>query len=103
MFLIAVFWFFFVFDTSESSTMFKPGMTIFALPMLGAVAMGVVITFFSGRLAARTTDGAQALAMAPAYRNTLRDEPQAAKSVDQAVAPPQSKPPWVSARARPPV
>jgi uncharacterized membrane protein YgcG len=94
--LVVVFGFFFVFDTSDSSELIKPGMSFLGLPMLAAGAMGVVIAVLSGRLSARTEAGAQALAMALAYRNTLRFEIKAAKSVDQAVAQTKTKLPWIT-------
>jgi uncharacterized membrane protein YgcG len=94
--LVVVFGFFFVFDTSNDSELFKPGTSFLGLPMLAAALMGVVIAVFSGRMAARTTDGAQALAMALAYRNTLRYEIKAAKTVDQAVAQTKTKLPWIT-------
>jgi uncharacterized membrane protein YgcG len=93
---VVAFGFIFAFDTSESSDLFKPGMAFLGLPMLGAAAMGGVIALLSPRMAARTSDGAQALAMALAYRNTLRFEIKAAKTVDQAVAQTKTKLPWIT-------
>ena len=94
--LVIVFGYFFVFDTSDGSELFRPGMQFLGLPMLAAAATGVVIAIFSRRLAARSEAGAQALAMALAYRNTLRYEIKAAKTVDQAVAQAKTKLPWIT-------
>jgi uncharacterized membrane protein YgcG len=94
--LLVVFGFVFVFDTSESSNLIKPGREIFGLPMLASGLMGIFVIVFSSRMAARTADGAQALAMALAYRNTLRYEIKASKSVDQAVAQTKSRLPWIT-------
>jgi uncharacterized membrane protein YgcG len=94
--VVVVFGFFFVFDTSDSAELIKPGMQFLWPPMLVAAAAGVVIAIFSGRLAARTEAGAQALGMALAYRNTLRYEIKAAKTVDQAVAQTRTKLPWIT-------
>lgn len=94
--LVVVFGFFFAFDKSDSGDLFKPGMSFLGLPMLAAALMGGLIALFSGRLAARTEAGAQALAMALAYRNTLRYEINAAKTVDQAVAQTKTKLPWIT-------
>ena len=73
--LVVVFGFFFVFDTSDNSNLFRPGKGFLA----GADGdrdrrSGIAIIVFSGRLVARTLDGARALGMALAYRNTLRYE-----------------------------
>ncbi|HEV2006024.1 MAG TPA: TPM domain-containing protein, partial [Candidatus Limnocylindrales bacterium] len=63
--------FFFVIDRSEGSNLVLPGRAYIGWPLLLASIIGVLITIFSRYLAARTIDGAQTLAMALAYRNTL--------------------------------
>jgi uncharacterized membrane protein YgcG len=94
---VVVFGFFFAFDLSEDSPyLFKPGRGFLLVPMLGAIALGVGIIVFSGRLVARTIDGARALAMALAYRNTMRYEMKAAHTVDEAVQRAQTRLPWIT-------
>jgi uncharacterized membrane protein YgcG len=93
---VVVFGYFFAFDLSDSGDLFKPGMAFLGLPMLVSGLMGLGVILFSGRLAARTESGAQALGMALAYRNTLRYEIQQAKTVDQAVAQTKTKLPWIT-------
>src|SRR6185312_7540635 len=68
----------------------------FAVPMLATIALGVLIAVFSRRLVARTQDGARALGMALAYRNTLRYELKRAHTVDEAVEQTKSKLPWIT-------
>ncbi|HEY2887756.1 MAG TPA: hypothetical protein VGJ17_04015, partial [Candidatus Limnocylindrales bacterium] len=89
--------FFVLASADESSPDFvKPGTEPLALILgLGALA-GVGIAVFSRRLAARTTDGAQVLAMSLAYRNTLRYELEQAKTMDGAVAATKSRLPWIT-------
>lgn len=94
---VVVFGFFFAFDTSEESeNLFRTGREFLVLPMLGAILLGVIVAVFSKRMVARTLEGARALAMALAYRNTLRYEMKAAHSVDEAVARTQSRLPWIT-------
>lgn len=94
---VVVFGFFFAFDTSEDSpNLFRPGRGFLIIPMLGSIALGVLVIVFSGRLVARTVEGARALAMALAYRNTLRYEMKAAHSVDEAVQRAQTRLPWIT-------
>jgi uncharacterized membrane protein YgcG len=94
---VAIFGFFFAFDLSEDSPyLFRPGRGFLLIPMLGAIGFGVVIIVFSGRLVARTVDGARALAMSLAYRNTLRYEMKAAHTVDEAVQRAQTRLPWIT-------
>jgi uncharacterized membrane protein YgcG len=94
---VVLFGFVFAFDTSEDSPyLFKPGRGFLLIPMLGAIALGVLTSVFSGRLVARTVDGARALAMALAYRNTLRYEMKAAHTVDEAVERAQTRLPWIT-------
>jgi uncharacterized membrane protein YgcG len=94
---VVVFGFFFAFDTSEDSpNLLRPGRGFLLIPMLGSIALGVLVIVFSGRLVARTVEGARALAMALAYRNTLRYEMRAAHSVDEAVQRAQTRLPWIT-------
>jgi uncharacterized membrane protein YgcG len=93
----AVFAFFFILDKSEDSPyLFQPNRDVLLIPTLGAIALGVAIIVFSGRLVARTVEGARALAMALAYRNTLRYELKAAHTVDEAVQRAQTRLPWIT-------
>src|SRR6185369_6944095 len=66
---VVVFGFFFAFDTSDNGNLLRPGRAFLGLPMLISIVLGGLIVVFSGRLAARTPDGARTLAMALAYRN----------------------------------
>ena len=95
--LVVVFAFFFVLDLNEASDqLIKPGKGILIAPVLASVLLGIFVIVFSGRLVARTLEGAQALGMALAYRNTLRWELKRAHSVDEAVTQTQSKLPWIT-------
>ena len=95
--LVAIFGFFFALDTSEdSANLFRPGRSFLIIPMLFAIGLAVVIIAFSGRLVARTVEGARALAMALAYRNTLRFELKKAHTVDEAVEQTKSRLPWIT-------
>jgi uncharacterized membrane protein YgcG len=91
-----VFGFFFVFDLSEDSDLVRPGKGLLGLGIIAVVVMGAAIMALSRYLAARTPDGARTLAMALAYRNTLRHELKAAETVDQAVERTQSRLPWIT-------
>ena len=93
---VVAFGFLFAFDLSESSNLIRPGRGLFVIPMIAVGVMAVVIIVFSGRLAARTADGARTLAMALAYRNTLRHEMKASQTVDEAVERTQSRLPWIT-------
>jgi uncharacterized membrane protein YgcG len=94
---LAVFGFFFVLDTDEnSSNLFRPGKGFLLAPMLISGAMGIVTVIFSGRLVARTLDGARALGMALAYKNTLRWELKRAHTVDEAVEQTKTRLPWIT-------
>lgn len=94
---VVVFGFFFAFDTSEESeNLFRTGREFLVLPMLAAILLGVIVAAFSKRMVARTIDGARALAMALAYRNTLRYEMKAAHTVDEAVTRTQTRLPWIT-------
>jgi len=93
---VVAFGFIFAFDMSESSNLFRAGRGFLALPMLITVFLGGVIALFAGRLAARTADGARTLAMALAYRNTLKFEMAASHSVDEAVEKTKTRLPWIT-------
>jgi uncharacterized membrane protein YgcG len=93
---VVAFGFIFAFDTSESSDLFRAGRGFLALPMLITVVLGGVIALFASRLAARTADGARTLAMALAYRNTLKFEMAASHSVGEAVEKTRSRLPWIT-------
>lgn len=95
--LAAIGFFFLMFDGNENtSTLIKPGTEFYGLPLGFAFAVGLGIAIFSSRLAARTVDGARTLAMALAYRNTLRFEMAQAKTIDQAVQATTSRLPWIT-------
>ena len=94
---VVVFGFLFAFDTSEdNSNLFRSGRAFLGVPMLIAALLGGAIALLSGRLAARTADGARTLAMALAYRNTLKFEMAASHSVDEAVEKTKSRLPWIT-------
>ena len=93
---IVIFGFFFVFDTSDGPDLFRPGKGFLIAPMLASAALGILTAVFSGRLVARTLDGARALGMALAYRNTLRYELKRAHTVDEAVAETKTRLPWIT-------
>jgi uncharacterized membrane protein YgcG len=88
--------FFFVIDRSESSNLALPGKAYIGWPLLLAFGVGVAIAVLSRYLAARTVDGAQTLAMALAYRNTLRYEIAQADTIDHAVAKTSTRLPWIT-------
>jgi hypothetical protein len=88
--------FLFVFDTSESSNLLRPGREIAAGALGIVAALGLAMIVFSGRLVARTIDGSQTLGMSLAYRNTLRHELKTAGTVDEAVQQTQSRLPWIT-------
>jgi uncharacterized membrane protein YgcG len=93
---VVVFGFFFAFDTSGNSELLRPGRAFLGVPMLFSIIVGVLVAVFSGRLAARTEDGARTLGMALAYRNTLRHEMAASHTVDEAVEKTKSRLPWIT-------
>ena len=93
---VIFFGFLFVFDLSENSELFRPGKGFFLVPMLGTIGLALVTAVFSGRLVARTEDGARALGMALAYRNTLRYELKRAHTVDEAVEQTRTRLPWIT-------
>jgi uncharacterized membrane protein YgcG len=65
-------------------------------PVFLLLASGVAIAALARFLSARTKDGAQVLAMALAYRNTLRYEIARAQTVSEAVAGTRSRLPWIT-------
>lgn len=94
---VVVFGFAFAFDTnSGNSNLFRVGRGFLGLPMLVAGVLGIAIVVLSGKLAARTPDGARTLAMALAYRNTLKYEMASAQTVDEAVAKTKPRLPWIT-------
>jgi len=88
--------FLFVIDRSESSNVVLAGRAYIGWPLLVAFGVGVAIAVLSRYLAARTADGAQTLAMALAYRNTLRYEIAQADTIDHAVAKTSTRLPWIT-------
>lgn len=93
---VVVFGFFFVLDTSDSSELIRPGKGFFVIPMLISIGLAIVTVVFSGRLVARTLDGARTLGMALAYKNTLRWELKRAHTVDEAVEQTKTRLPWIT-------
>lgn len=93
---VVVFGFLFAFDTSDNGNLLRPGKGLLGIPMLISIVLGVLIALFSGRLAARTADGARTLAMALAYANTLKFEMAASHNVDEAVQKTRSRLPWIT-------
>jgi uncharacterized membrane protein YgcG len=93
---VVAFGFLFVFDTSDNSQLFRPGRGILGIPMLASIILGVLTIVLSGRLVARTADGARTLAMALGYRNTLRYELKRAHTVDEAVENTKPRLPWIT-------
>lgn len=94
---VVVFGFVFVFDLSEDSpNLFRPGRGFLGVAMLASIILGALIIALSGRLAARTLAGAQALGMALAYRNTLRWEMRQAHNVNEALEKTKTRLPWIT-------
>ena len=93
---VVVFGFFFAFDTSDNGNLLRPGKAFLGVPMLISIVLGGLIAVFGGRLAARTPDGARTLAMALAYRNTLKFEIAASHTVDEAVEKTRTRLPWIT-------
>ena len=92
-----VFGFIFVLDTNEgSNNLIKAGRGILVGPVIASIFLGIFVIIASGRLVARTLEGAQALGMALAYRNTLRWELKRAHTVGEAVEQTKSKLPWIT-------
>jgi uncharacterized membrane protein YgcG len=94
---VVVFAFIFVLDTNEdSNNLIKAGRGILVPPVIASIFLGIFVIVASGRLVARTLEGAQALGMALAYRNTLRWELKRAHTVGEAVEQTKSKLPWIT-------
>ena len=93
---VVLFGFAFVFDLSENSELFRPGRAVLGIPMVGSVILAVLVMVLSGRLIARTPEGARTLAMALGYRNTLRWELKRAHTVDEAVENTKQRLPWIT-------
>lgn len=74
----------------------QPGRGFLVLPLFGAGLVAGAIIVLSRFLAARTADGAQTLAMALAYRNTLRHEMASSDTIDRAVQKTSSRLPWIT-------
>jgi len=92
----AAVFFFFVMDRSEDSSLLLPGREPLAIAVGVAVLAGIGIAIFSRFMAARTAAGAQALAMALAYRNTLRYELADTEDIHTAVEKTTPKLPWIT-------
>jgi uncharacterized membrane protein YgcG len=93
---VVVFGFIFAFDTGDNSKLLRVGREFLGLPLLFSIAIGALIALLSWRLAARTPEGARTLAMALAYRNTLKFEMAASHSVGEAVEKTRPKLPWIT-------
>jgi uncharacterized membrane protein YgcG len=93
---VVVFGFVFAFDTSDDSKLLRVGREFLGLPILFSLLVGGLIAVLSGRLAARTPEGARTLAMALAYRNTLKFEMAGSHSVGEAVEKTRTKLPWIT-------
>ena len=86
-----------VLDTSKNTAnLLLYGREYLAAPLLLLLGTGVAIFVLARFLPARTKDGAQTLAMALAYRNTLRYEIGRAPTMNEAVAGTRSRLPWIT-------
>jgi len=83
-------------STKDSPDLFLPGREYLVLPVLLLLGTGVTIVVLARLMPARTKVGAQTLAMALAYRNTLRYELARAATMNEAVAGTQSRLPWIT-------
>ena len=92
----AAVFFFVVMDRSEDSNLITPGREPLVIAVGAAVLAGIGIAIFSRFMAARTAAGAQALAMALAYRNTLRYELADTEDIHTAVEKTTPKLPWIT-------
>jgi len=92
----AIGFFIFAVAPSEDPEILVPGAEPLAVGFGVVFLVGLVVAIGSRYLPARTADGAQTLAMALAYRNTLRYEIQNAQTVGQAVEATKRKLPWVA-------
>jgi uncharacterized membrane protein YgcG len=86
----------FVFDSGDNSNLVQAGRGYLVMPLALAGGTGVAVALLSRFLAARTADGAQTLAMALAYRNTLRFEIAQSQTIGQAVERTTSRLPWIT-------
>ncbi|HSL97312.1 MAG TPA: TPM domain-containing protein [Candidatus Deferrimicrobiaceae bacterium] len=84
------------FDASEGSSILQPGRELPAAALALMGGFGLLMIVLSGRLVARTADGSRVLAMALAYRNTLRFELKNAQTVDEAVEHTKPRLPWIT-------
>ena len=92
----AAVFFFFVMDRSDDSNLVLPGREPLLIAVGVAVLAGIGVAIFSRFMAARTAAGAQALAMALAYRNTLRYELADSEDIHKAVEKTTRKLPWIT-------
>jgi uncharacterized membrane protein YgcG len=92
----AVVFFFFAMDRSDDSRLVLPGREPLVVAIGVAVLAGIAIVIFSRFMAARTRAGAEALAMALAYRNTLRYELADTKDIHAAVEKTTPRLPWIT-------
>jgi uncharacterized membrane protein YgcG len=86
----------FVLDTSNDANLVLPGKAYLGWPLLLVFVAGIGMLLLSRFLAARTADGAQTLAMALAYRNTLRFEMAQSDTVEHALVTTSSRLPWIT-------
>jgi uncharacterized membrane protein YgcG len=86
----------FVFDSGDNSNLVQAGRGFLVMPLALAGGAGLAVALLSRFLAARTVDGAQTLAMALAYRNTLRFEIAQSQTIGQAVELTTSRLPWIT-------
>ncbi|HLX34043.1 MAG TPA: TPM domain-containing protein [Candidatus Limnocylindrales bacterium] len=91
-----VFFLFGIDQSSDSSRLLRPGAEYLGAPILIGVLIGAAIIMAQRWLVARTESGAQTLAMALAYRNTLRYEIGQSATIDQAVVRTTSRLPWIT-------
>ena len=91
-----LFFFFGLDDSNDSSRLLRPGADWLGLPILIGIVVGIVLIVGQHWLIARTESGAQTLAMALAYRNTLRYEIRNAQTIGQAVQKTTSRLPWIT-------
>ncbi|MEZ0240197.1 MAG: TPM domain-containing protein [Chloroflexota bacterium] len=91
-----VVFFVFVLDRSEESRLVMPGREPLLVAVGVAAICGLAIAIFSRFMAARTRAGAEALAMALAYRNTLRYELAETKDIHTAVEKTTQRLPWIT-------
>jgi len=93
---VALFVLFAIDSDSGSSRLIRPGADWLIFPIASGILAGIVVMIGQHWLVARTESGAQTLAMALAYRNTLRYEIQNAQTMNQAVEKTTSRLPWIT-------